>query len=182
MELRDRIERLLNSFGQDAQIYQEILFETEKMEARWGESPRFASGASELAHEKNATRTDEQEVDDVEALLAWRQERLQDISRRRVDSDADQQAIREELGVEELDAAAIRRVSPELVEPWQSMIAEMKKIDELIRGGDEMLIKKVNMEIEYMKLEMHRVQKIKKSRKVYQPLNRDEALFVDKNR
>lgn len=181
-ELQDRLNTLLKNYQKDAQIYQEILLEAEKLETRWSESSCFDLGDSVTSQDKNDYRTDDREIEDTEAFLSWRQETLRDISRRRVETEAEKQAVCEEMSVNELTPDAIRSTYPELAESWESTIDLMQKQAEQIQESDKRISKKLNMEVEYMKLEMHRMQNVKKSRQVYHAHVTEEAQYIDKNR
>ncbi|MCL1790424.1 MAG: hypothetical protein FWG40_03545 [Peptococcaceae bacterium] len=179
MNTRNAIEYLISVLEREAQIYQEILRKTERLETRWSESLHLSSDKSDKIHEEQERSED---MNDLESLLVWRREKLEEISLSRMDSYAKRQAVCNELGVNALDAAAIGGRFPELVEPWLDKVNETERFVALIKESDERLSKKLNMEVEYTKLEMHRLQNVKKSREIYQTRGIDESFFVDKNR
>ncbi|MCL1917712.1 MAG: hypothetical protein FWG14_05285 [Peptococcaceae bacterium] len=205
--LVQKLDTLLANYQQDVQIYQEILLETAKMETRLTESAEQRSRSSESVslsdwrvnsqgssqglpqgpsqdsdHGSGVSRGDDQEMDDMELFVSWRQEKLQDISRRRGEMANIRKDICDELGTDNLDEDVIQRVYPELLDPWQRTMADIQEKGDRVLARDEKIFQHLKMDMEFMKLEMHRVQDVKKSRQIYHPQIMGEARFIDKNR
>jgi len=193
-QLKQRLEILLGNYQQDLQIYQEILLETEKIETRLteGAAQRLGSSGSVSFQEGGAAPAPDSdsdpeiegldEVDDIERFVSWRQEKLQDISQRRTEVAEDRDAVCKELETDNLDEEVIQRAYPELLDPWRRTMADLQENAVQVLVRDEKIFKQINMEMEFMKLEMHRMQDVKRSRKAYNPQIMEEAKFIDKNR
>lgn len=176
------LEQLAELYQQDYQDLEALLEDLQKLETTLAEE--IAGSAQE---KREQSLKDQGNV--LEEILVQfteqRNSKFQLVQQRAAEAEAIQDKICRSLKINEFTAENLRRCDAlslseieELSDLHQKVRASMQKVLEM----DEKVIQQLRIELEAVKLELHRLQGANKSKSAYQGQGYKEARFIDKTK
>lgn len=197
---RQMVEALVNNYRRDLKDYEELLKDVRAfakvLEEEVRKSPKEkrdsmleAGNTLEPGQEENKAGNEEGATNRVpagfeEELINFTKRREKIFARlyqRAQESAEIQKKACTVLGISSFSAENIKPHLPEvLVEEIRHFSDSLGKVIKEVLNWDERLIKQLRMELEYVKLELHRIRGAEKSRNIYESREFKEARFIDK--
>lgn len=173
--MESRIRKLAEYYREDLRDYEIILAKMQAFESFLESQP----GTGEIA-KMDGEQVFEQEL---AAFVILREETYRRLQERSLQAGEIQKAICSEAGLAKFQVSGLRPyLSAELDQELGRLTDEIKqKMNEILKI-DNRLIPRLRMELEAVKLELHRLQGAQKTKNAYGSPGSKEARFIDKSK
>lgn len=175
MMLRDWTQALIEVYQEDLQDYEELLAEMNSYDTFLAEGRKALEEHEEIAEADSFEQR-------VTEFSDFRERKYQGLKERAVKTQALKKLISDQVGLP-FDLPRLQPYIEEVLYQQLEQLTEMvtKKMAEVL-ALDALIIPKLKMELEKVKLEIHRLQGGKTTKKAYGNPLQTEARFIDKTK